>query len=74
MQLPITSISSVDVHNTRVVSLSELKPDRVEQTPFFDRVIPWRVDSSLDGGPLKLNDGQQYARGIAMHSRLRARI
>lgn len=69
VQLPVTSIASIDVHNRGLVWLSELKPVRVEQTPYFDRVIPWRIDTSLDGGPLKLNDGQQYARGIAMHSR-----
>jgi hypothetical protein len=55
--------------NSDFVFLSSLKPSRVEQTPYFDRVIPWRADASLDGGPLRLNDGHQYPHGVSMHSR-----
>jgi hypothetical protein len=69
LQLPQASISTIEIRNGRTTYLSELKPVKVEQTPYFDRVIPWRADSALDGGPLKLNDGKQYAHGIAMHSR-----
>ncbi|HEX4796998.1 MAG TPA: NPCBM/NEW2 domain-containing protein [Humisphaera sp.] len=67
--LPASYISSAEVRDNRVVYLSDLKPAKVEQTPYFDRIIPWRADKSLDGGPLKLNDGRQYAHGVAVHSR-----
>jgi hypothetical protein len=68
--LRVSGIGRIEIHGGEDgVFLSDLKPTKVEQTPYFDRLIPFRVDSSLDGGPLKLNDGRQYAHGIAMHSR-----
>ncbi|MGC4031963.1 MAG: NPCBM/NEW2 domain-containing protein [Tepidisphaeraceae bacterium] len=62
------SISKILFRNGRVVSLSDLKPAAVEQTPYFDRLLPWQVDRSLDGKPLLLADGP-VARGLAVHSR-----
>jgi hypothetical protein len=67
-KIPITAIASIDFRNGRMVYLSDLKPAKVEQTPFFGRVIPYRLDAALDGGPLLLSDGP-YAKGIAVHSR-----
>jgi hypothetical protein len=69
LQFSEAAVASIENRNGRVVYLSDLKPAKVEQTPFFDRIIPWRGDSALDGGLLKLNDGQEYAKGIDMHSR-----
>jgi hypothetical protein len=68
IRLPAGSVNTIDFRNGRVVYLSDLKPARVEQTPYFDRVIPWRADAALDGGPLALADGR-YDRGIAVHAR-----
>jgi hypothetical protein len=51
-----------------MVYLSDLKPVSVEQVPYFDRMLGYRVDQSLDGKPLVLKDGT-YKRGIAVHSR-----
>jgi hypothetical protein len=67
-EIASNAVELIDVRNPRVTYLSDLKPVKVEQTPYFDRVIHWRRDAGLDGGPLKLSDGQ-YERGIAMHSR-----
>ncbi len=68
IKLPVNQVNSIDFLGGRIEYLSDLKPVKVEQTPFFGRVIPFRVDRSLEGGPLKLSDGT-YARGIAVHSR-----
>lgn len=69
ISLPTTAVASIDNRNGRVVYLSDLKPIKVEQTPYFDRIVPWRNDSTLNGSVIKLSDGLLYARGVAMHSR-----
>jgi hypothetical protein len=66
--VPAEAVNSIDCVNGRVVYLSDLKPATVEQTPFFGRVIAFRNDASLDGGPIKLSDGE-YKKGVAVHSR-----
>src|SRR6185436_4546191 len=67
-EIASNSVELIDVRNPRVTYLSDLKPVKVAETPYFDRVIHWRSDAGLDGGPLKLSDGE-YQRGIAIHSR-----
>jgi hypothetical protein len=66
--IPVPQVSSIDSKNGRLVYLSDLTPSKVEQTPFFNRVIPFRLDAGLDGGALTLSDGK-YPKGIAMHAR-----
>lgn len=67
--LPLARVSKINVINGRLTYLSELTPIKVEQVPYFDRILPYRIDSSLRGGKgLTLTDGT-YAKGIAMHSR-----
>ena len=56
------------MRNGRLVFLSDLEPAAVEQVPFFDRVVPYRVDQSLSGGPLQLRDGP-HERGVSVHAR-----
>jgi hypothetical protein len=68
MKVLQTSITTIDFLNGRVSFLTDLKPTQVEQTPYFGRVIPYRVNQSLTGGPLMLSDGP-CPRGIAVHSR-----
>ncbi|HEY2148130.1 MAG TPA: NPCBM/NEW2 domain-containing protein, partial [Pirellulales bacterium] len=68
LELPLARVSSIDVKNGRLTWLSELTPKSVEQTPYFDRLMPYRVDTSLTGGQLVLNDGP-VTRGIAVHSK-----
>ena len=61
-------LSGISVRNGKVVSLTELVPSRVEQIPFFDRMIPFRVNESLSGGTILLRDGK-HSRGISVHAR-----
>jgi NPCBM/NEW2 domain len=68
MKVLQTSITTIDFLNGRVSFLTDLKPTKVEQTPYFGRLIPYRVNQSLAGGPLILSDGP-CPRGIAVHSR-----
>ena len=46
--------------------LSDLKPARVEQTPFLDVSWPPRTDRAVAGGPLVLK-GRTYAKGIGAY-------
>jgi hypothetical protein len=68
LAIPFDQITRIRSANGRMVYVGDLKPVAVEQVPYFDRMLPYRVDKSLTGGPLKLSDGE-YARGIAVHSR-----
>jgi hypothetical protein len=68
IKLPMKSVVSIGAINGRVIYVSDLKPSEVEQTPYFGRVIPYKLDQSLDGGPMTLSDGP-HAKGIAVHSR-----
>ena len=68
LHFSLAKVSDIQFRNGRVVYLSDLTPVKVEQTPFFDRVVPYRTDVALDGGPLKLSDGP-HDKGLAMHSR-----
>jgi hypothetical protein len=68
VKIPLASITTIDFVNGRVTFLTDLKPARVEQTPYFGRVIPYRINQSLTGEPIVLSDGP-CPRGIAVHSR-----
>jgi hypothetical protein len=68
VKLPIASITTIDFVNGRLTSLCDLKPTKVEQTPYFGHLMPYQIDHSLTGGPLITQDGS-VARGIAVHSR-----
>jgi hypothetical protein len=64
----IDEVSSLTIRNGKAISLTEVKPARVEQVPYFDRLIPYRVNESLSGGPIVLRDGA-YSAGISVHAR-----
>jgi hypothetical protein len=68
LPLPMASITSIDFVNGRVTSLCDIKPAKVEQTPYFSHLMPYQIDHSLTGGPLMTQDGP-VTRGIAVHSR-----
>jgi hypothetical protein len=61
-------VASIECRNGRVVYLSDLRPVKVEQTPYFDRLMPYRTDTSLTGDVMRLSDGT-HAKGLAVHSR-----
>jgi hypothetical protein len=68
MKLPVKQLARIRAANGRVVYLSDLKPTQVEQVPYFDRMLTYRVDKALNGKPLQLTEGA-VAKGIAVHSR-----
>ncbi len=68
MRFPIAAITTIDFVNGRVTSLCDYKPTKVEQTPYFGKLMPYQIDHSLTGGPLVTQDGP-VTRGIAVHSR-----
>ena len=67
-RVPIDQIAKISIRNGRLVYVSDLKPAKVEQTPYFDRMMEYRIDKSLTGRPITLSDGT-YAHGISVHSR-----
>lgn len=68
VRVPAGKLSKIKVKNGRLVWVSELRPARVEQAPYFDRLFPYQTDQSLTGGPLSLLDGT-VTKGIAVHAR-----
>jgi hypothetical protein len=67
-RLPLEHVAKISTRNGRQVYLSDLKPASVEQTPYFDRMMEYRLDKSLNGKSITLADGT-YARGVSMHAR-----
>ena len=49
---PIDQIAKISIRNGRLVYVSDLKPAKVEQTPYFDRMMEYRIDKSLTGRPI----------------------
>jgi hypothetical protein len=66
--VPRSAVLRVVFRNGKVTFVSDLEPVAVEETPYFGRLMSYRRDQSLDGGPLKLK-GKTYAKGLAVHSR-----
>ncbi len=73
IEWPAREIHRLDFSISRITYLSELEPILVEQTPYFDRVPPYRRDENLAGQPLTLRDSssrvESYPKGIALHSK-----
>ncbi len=67
VEIQLDRVASIDVKNGRLTWLSDLTPVDVKQTPYFDRLMPFRVNESLTGGPVKLADGT-VTKGIAVHT------
>ncbi len=68
IEIPLDKLASLDVKNGRLTWLGDLKPAAVTQVPYFDRLMPYRVNQSLTGGPLFMADGP-ITKGIAVHTR-----
>jgi hypothetical protein len=66
--IPLSSVHTLDVANSRIVFLSDLQPTAVREIPFFNHIWKHRADLSVTGSPLML-DGQRYERGIGCHTR-----
>jgi hypothetical protein len=61
-------LATIDIRNGRLTWLGDLAPTAVSQVPYFDRLMPYRVNQSLTGGTLALADGP-LTKGIAVHSK-----
>lgn len=77
--LPLGSVVEVDFSSGKIVYLSDMKPESVRWTPYFgmEKELPSRArffeprdNQSLEASPLELG-GQQYQKGLALHSRAR---
>ena len=68
IEIPLKELASIDVKNGRLTWLGDLRPSAVSQVPYFDRLMPYRVNRSLTGGELVLADGP-VAKGIAVHTK-----
>lgn len=64
----VDDLTSLTMQNGKSVALTQLSPVRVEQVPFFDRMVPYRVNESLSGGQILLQDGP-HSLGICVHAR-----
>ncbi|MFC1671633.1 NPCBM/NEW2 domain-containing protein [Planctomycetota bacterium] len=67
VRIHATQIQSVGLRGTHTF-LSDMKPSRVDMTPFIDSAKPWKANESLDGGTMTVN-GYSAITGLAMHSR-----
>lgn len=67
-EIPLSQLSAIDIRNGRLTWLGDVKPSTVVQVPYFDRLMPYRIDQSLTGGPLALADGP-LSKGVAVHTR-----
>jgi hypothetical protein len=68
VEVPRGAVSRLHFRNGKVTYVSDLDPFTVEETPYFGRLMSYRRDQALEGGPLKLK-GKTFAKGLAVHSR-----
>lgn len=66
--VPKKEIRLLDFSLGRIVYLSDMPPEGVEYTPYFDTVWEYQRDKTIDGSPLKLGD-KEYAKGLWIHSK-----
>jgi hypothetical protein len=64
----VDELTGLVIRNGKAISLTDLAPAHVDQIPYFDRVVPYRVNESLSGGPIVLRDGK-CGRGISVHAK-----
>ena len=65
---PYSNVVRMLIRNGRTTPLTDQQPVAVEQTPYFDRQLPWTTDKSLTGPPLMIGE-KRYARGVCLHSK-----
>jgi len=71
LDAPRKAVVQVRVENGRLVDLTELEPIRVEQVPYFDRVIRHRINQALAGGPIIVFGAGRFETGISAAPRCR---
>lgn len=68
LDIPVASISRLEVKNGKLVYLSALKPTEVKYTPYLETSLPYKVDRAVSGRPLRLS-GKVFNRGLGVHSK-----
>jgi len=68
VEVPVASLSRLEVKNGKLVYLSDLKPAEIRLVPYLDGGFTLGQDRSVGGRPLRLA-GKAYARGLGTHSR-----
>jgi sRNA-binding regulator protein Hfq len=61
------NLRTITFRNTRIVYLSDLKPYKVKEVPYFDFHYPYKLDMNLFGKDLSIC-GMIYRKGISMQS------
>lgn len=67
VKVPLQAVVRLDVLNSRVVPLSDLKPKAFEHQPYLGVSWPWTADRAVSGRELRLG-GNTHDKGIGMHS------
>ena len=70
LTVPVAGTEMIDFSLGRVVYLSDMNPEGVEHTPFFDTIWNYQRDKTNIAGPLRLN-GKTYSKGLWIHSKTR---
>ena len=61
-------LREIDLSLGRVVFLSDLEPEGIEYTPFFNIVWELQRDRTLEGEPLRIGD-EEFQKGVQIHSK-----
>ena len=67
VQVKIDEVRRIRFINGAMIYLSDIKPEGIEQTPFFEVVYPCKFDKSQGGNPMMMN-GEIYRKGVGVHS------
>jgi hypothetical protein len=70
IQVKLEDVIALTIHQGRAIYLSDLKPSKIEQTPYLDVASPPMRDASVKGRDLRLGGGF-YDKGLGMHSACR---
>jgi hypothetical protein len=70
LALPRSAVGEIGVRSSRVATLSDLEPVRVEYTPALDREWPWLRDRAPGGDGIVLG-GTKYETGLVLPPRTR---
>lgn len=68
VEVPVASLSRLEVKNGKLVYLSDLKPAELRLVPYLDGSFTLGKDVSAGGRPLRLS-GKAFSRGLGTHSR-----
>jgi hypothetical protein len=70
IRVAVTDVAALYILQGRAVYLSDLKPTKVEQTPYLDVAAPPASDCSAKGRDLRVGGGS-YDKGLGMHAACR---